>query len=297
MVIAAAFTVSGCGGGASGGSADDGTIAVVASFYPLAYAAQRVGGDSVNVFNLTPAGVDPHDLELAPEDLERIALADVVVYLGGGFQPAVEEAVEAEATGISVDVSHNADLLPPSQDGAQGLDDPHVWLDPTLYAGVVSRVRDALGGVQASDQDRFGANAQTLDEELAALDEVFRRGLAECETRVLITNHAAFGYLAQAYDLDELAISGAAPEAEADPQRIAELVAIARAEGVTTIFAESEDAASGKVADTLAAEADLETAVLSPLENLTQAQVDTSEDYLSLMRSNLEVLRDGLVCA
>ena len=298
LVVAAGLASTVCGG--TGGAAspdDDGTISVVASFYPLAYAIQRVGGDLVTVTNLTPPGVEPHDLELAPEDIERIALADVVVYLGGGFQPVVEEAVEAEAAGATVDVSEGINLSSRS-DGHDGPDsspsDPHVWLDPTLYAGIVDRVSTALGEARAADASTFLTNARRLDAELATLDKEFRRGLTDCETRLVITNHSAFGYLAAAYDLDEVAIAGVSPGSEPDPERIAELAALAQTRGVTTVFA--EDLVSAEVADILAAEAGLATAVLSPLEGLTEAQLAAGDDYLSVMRRNLETLRDGLVC-
>lgn len=282
LVLTLMILTPACAGRAGSSQAEASSISVVASFYPLAFAAQRVGGDAVTVTNLTPPGVEPHDLELAPEALELIASADVVVYLSGGFQPAVEEAVEAEASGVVVDV-------------ARGSDDPHIWLDPALYAGMVDRVATALVEVRAADAQTFLGNARRLEAELEQLDEEFRLGLAECDTRTMITNHAAFGYLATAYDLDQWAISGSSPESEPDPARIAELVEVARDAGATTVFA--EDLLSAEVVEILAAEAGLDAALLSPLEGLTEAQIAAGDDYLSVMRRNLETLRDGLVCA
>lgn len=286
-------------GGRAVRSGPEGSISVVASFYPLAFAAERVGGDAVTVVNLTPPGVEPHDLELTPDDLQAIAEADVVVYLGGGFQPAVEEAVEAEATGVTVDALEGLELLPapvdaPDHDGDEPVSDPHVWLDPTRFASVVDRVATALGEAQGAEAATFLENAGALGDGLRSLDDEFRMGLAECETRVMITNHAAFGYLAAAYDLDQEAISGLSPGSEPDPARIAELAELAHAEGVTTVF--TEDLLSPEVAETLATEAGLDTAVLSPLEGLTDSQVAAGDDVLSVMRENLETLRDGLGC-
>src|SRR5262245_18160377 len=80
--------MSGCS--ASGSEPSGSTITVAASFYPLADLAEGIGGDCVDVTNLTPPGVEPHDLELTPSDVETIATSDVVLYLGEGFQPAVE---------------------------------------------------------------------------------------------------------------------------------------------------------------------------------------------------------------
>jgi len=266
------------------------TVDVVASFYPLAFVAERVGGDRATVTNLTPPGVEPHDLELSPDDLEAIAAADVVINIGGGFQPSVEEAVETEASGITIDALVDVPALP----GQEGGGDPHVWLDPALVASFTERVAAVLGEADPEGADGFADRAATLRGELETLDREFREGLASCRSRVLITNHAAFGYMAAAYDLEQRAISGLSPEAEPDPGRIAELAAEAERDGVTTIF--TEELVSAEVAETLASEAGLATAVLSPLEGLTEERAAVGEDYLSVMRANLEVMRDGLGC-
>jgi zinc transport system substrate-binding protein len=290
LVLAVLLFASACTDETGPADASGDAVEVVASFYPLAFAAERVGRDAVTVTNLTPPGVEPHDLELAPDDLEAIATADVVVFLGGGFQPSVEEAVEAEASGITVDALEGIELL----SEAGNVVDPHVWLDPVLFASLSDRVADALGEADRSGAARFVDGAAALRADLESLDGEFSSGLASCRSRVLITNHAAFGYLAAAYDLEQRAISGLSPEAEPDPARIAELAAEVRADGVTTVF--TEDLVSAEVAETLASEAGIDTAVLSPLEGLTDEQAAAGEDYLSVMRHNLEVLRDGLVC-
>lgn len=276
--------LTGCGSGATAG---DHTIDVVATFYPLAHAAERIGGDQVRVTNLTPPGAEPHDLELTPADLEAIATADVVLTLGGGFQSAVEDAVTAEATGTVVTA---LDAVPEAERLAG---DPHAWLDPALYLEISRAIADAIAaaGADAAAVDRA---RQTFGDELQLIDASFGDGLADCDSRTLLVNHAAFGYLAAAYDLTQAAISGVSPEAEPDPARLAELADLARDEGVTTVFTES--LISPEVAETLAAEAGLATAVLNPLEGLTQEQAAAGETYVSVMEENLEVLRDGLGC-
>jgi zinc transport system substrate-binding protein len=266
-------------------------VGVVASFYPLAFVAERVGGDRVAVTNLTPPGVEPHDLELVPDDLEAIATADVLLTLGGGFQPSVEEAVEAEASGITIDARAGVPTLPGQDAGG----DPHVWLDPVLLASFADRVAAAFAEADPAGAAGFAERAADLRAELRSLDREFRAGLASCRSRVLITNHAAFGYLAAAYDLEQRAISGLSPEVEPDPGRIAELAAEAKRDDVTTIF--TEELVSAEVAETLASQADLSVAELSPLEGLTEERAAAGEDYLSIMRANLEVMRDGLGCA
>ena len=272
-----------------------GTVSVVASFYPLAEAAEQVGGDHVQVTNLTAPGVEPHDLELKPSQLETISTADVILYLGGGFQPAVEDAI-GDAQGQAVDVSDGLRTLPPPDEGSEPSlsADPHVWLDPVLYAQVVRKVEAALAAASPQNASAFADNAASFGSTLGSLDAEYRTGLAHCARDVIVTSHAAFGYLAQQYGLRQEAISGLSPDAEPSPQRLADLKALVERDGVTTIF--TEDLVSPKVAQTLADETGATTAVLNPLESLTPDQLSAGDDYLSVMRSNLATLRTALDC-
>lgn len=264
---------AGCGDGESGGS---GRTAILAGFYPLAYAAEEVGGDAVAVTNLTPPGVEPHDLELSVRDVEKIRAADLVLYLGDGFQPALEEAAE-ESGGRAIDLLKTQTALRPG--------DPHVWLDPLRYADVVDGVGDTLGRPQA---------ARDLVERLRALDAELDRGLAECDRRELVTSHDAFGYLAERYGLEQVAITGISPEAEPSPRDLERVTRLARERGVTTIFFET--LVSPEVAEAVAREVGAETAVLDPLEGLSDEDLAAGEDYFSLMRANLRALQEGLGC-
>jgi zinc transport system substrate-binding protein len=293
-LLAVALLLSGCGSTSS--SAEEGT-SVVASFYPLAEAASRVGGDLVSVQNLTPPGVEPHDLELAPDDIEAMANADVIVYLGGGFQPAVEDALAEAEHAVTVDALNAVPTnAAPASEADEGLTvDPHVWLDPARYEEIVRSVSAALSEADSANEATYAANAEAYIGQIAALDEKFRVGLSDCERTTIVTSHEAFGYLADAYGLTQVGILGLSPEAEPDPRRLAELRDLVEREGVTTIFA--EELVSPKVAETLASEAGVRVAVLNPIESLTDAQEKAGEDYLSLMRENLDTLRRALDCA
>ena len=279
-----------------GTTADDGRLQVTAAFYPLAEAAQRVGGDRVDVTNLTAPGAEPHDLELTPEQLASIESATVVLYLGGGFQPAVEDAVH-QATGITVDASAGLRSLapPPGQSGDGLAADPHVWLDPVRYEQIVRETEQALEKADPADASSFRTRAAAFLSELSSLDAEYRRGLSSCQRHVIVTSHAAFGYLAQRYGLQQDAIAGMSPDVEPDPRRLAQLKDIVETNGVTTIF--TEELLSPKVAQTLAQETGATTAVLDPLESLTPQEVASGADYGSLMRRNLQTLRIALGCA
>jgi zinc transport system substrate-binding protein len=277
-------------------SVGDREASVVASFYPLAFAAERLAGDCVDVLDLTPAGVEPHDLELDPSDVEAIATADLVLYLGGGFQPGVEDAIP-DAGGRTLDVLDAVETVAPPPGEAEGGSavDPHVWLDPTRFATIADRVADELDATGVAAECDLAASADALRGDLEALDDDLRAELESCRDDLLVTSHAAFGYLADAYGLRQEAIAGIEPETEPDPQRLAALTELVEREGVTTIF--TEELVAPDVARTLADEAGVRTDVLSTIEGLTDEQLDRGEDYLTLMRGNLDALRAALRCA
>lgn len=293
-LMATAILMQACTGEAE--NDPEGRASVVVSFYPLAFAAERIGGDCVSVTNLTPAGVEPHDLELTPDAVEAIATADVVLYFGGGFQPAIEDAVQ-DAEGHAVDVLGAVSTVPAKgEEAEEGLTvDPHVWLDPILFADIVATTADALEGTGVHGSCDLSGSADVLSSDLIDLDAAFRAGLSGCEQDVFITTHAAFGYLAAAYGLRQEAIAGLEPQVEPSARRLAELKAFVQREGISTIF--TEELVSPDVAETLAAEAGVNTAVLFTIEGLTDQEAVADDDYLSLMRGNLDALRTALDCA
>ncbi|MCP9487674.1 MAG: zinc ABC transporter substrate-binding protein [Gaiellaceae bacterium MAG52_C11] len=278
LALAIGFLLTGCGGDETV-SGKDGSADVAAAFYPLAYAAERVGGAVVSVTNLTPPGTEPHDVELSARDVERVRSASVVLYLGSGFQPALEQAAEG-ASGETIDLLEGLDLR-----AAGTAVDPHVWLDPVRYARIVERIGTAL--------DRPDEAAR-LKKELLALDGEFRAGLEDCERQELVTSHAAFGHLAERYGLEQIAISGLSPEAEPTAGELEQVIEKVREHGATTIFFET--LVSPRLAQTVAREVGAETAVLNPLEGLTEEDIDAGADYFSLMRANLAALREALEC-
>jgi zinc transport system substrate-binding protein len=297
--IAAALSVLGllfvaaCGG-------DDDTGAsrpqVVASFFPIAEAAQAVGGDLVDVANLTPAGTEPHDLELTTRQVDRLQDAALVLYLGQGFQPAIEEIAE-ERDGPSVDLLAGLPLVAEAgeqDDDEDGALDPHFWLDPTLMSGAVDEIEQALAEVTPEHAAAFAANADEYRARLADLDAEFQSALADCARKAIVTSHAAFSYLAQRYGLEQLPIAGLSPESEPTPQRLDELADLIATDGVTTVFYEA--LVDPDVAETLAREAGVETAVLNPIEGLSDEDVEAGKDYVTVMRENLAALTAALGC-
>lgn len=266
--------------GSSAGDGDEGPR-VAASFYPLQWVTERVAGAGAGVDNLTPPGAEPHDLELGPRDVATLGEADLVVYLSG-FQPAVDDAVEQEAAESSLDVR---------EAGEVGRD-PHFWLDPTRLADVADAVAERLGDVDPTHATAYVTRAGQVRADLEALDAELAAGLAGCAGTELVTSHAAFGYLADRYGMSQVGISGLSPDAEPSPRDVARAATFVEAHDVHTIYYET--LVSPDVAETVARETGARTAVLDPLEGLTDASL--GEDYLEVMRANLETLREGQPC-
>ena len=298
--LALLTATAGCASsGADAGAGPGDRLGVVASFYPLQYVAQRVGGDRVSVTSLTKPGAEPHDLELTPQDVAAVSDARLVVYLGG-FQPAVDEAVAAQAADTSFDAAPAADLdltYTPIEEGqevkgAAGATDPHFWLDPRRLSRVSAALEKHLAAVDPAGADAYRTNLAALQQDLDALDSDLRTGLASCTNRDLVTSHNAFGYLAQRYGLRQVGITGLTPEAEPDPAELADVTQFVRRHHVRTIYYET--LVSPAIARTVAAETGAATAVLDPIEGLNDES--QGDDYLAVMRANLANLQQGQPC-
>jgi len=261
---------------ACGGSVSAGPDTVVASFYPLAFAAEQIA-PSADVENLTPPGAEPHDLELSPVDAATVRQARLVLLLGHGFQPQLEDAAGDGDHVVRLLDTPGLDLLPNG--------DPHVWLDPLRYAKIVTRIGQALGDEEA---------AASLVSRLHELDTDYRAGLASCERHEIVTSHEAFAYLARRYGLEQVPITGLSPEAEPQPADLARVVQLVKERGVTTVYYET--LVSPRIAETVARETGAKTAVLDPLEGLTPLEIAQGEDYFTRMRANLRALEEGLGC-
>lgn len=273
--------LAGCGGTSASSGSGSGTT-VVTSFYPLQYVAQRVAGDRADVTNLTQPGREPHDLELTVRQTAEVSDADVVLY-EKGFQTAVDDAVVQSRPKHVVDAATAAGLTG---------DDPHFWLDPTKLSKVTAAFETQLAAVDPAHADEYAANAKSLEGDLAALDRSMRRGLADCRIDTIVVSHDAFGYLGRRYGLTVVGINGLSPDAEPSPAHIRELQDLIRDDGITTVF--SEELASRAFADSLAGDLGIKTAVLDPIEGLSDATAN--QDYLSLMRRNLSTLQRANGC-
>lgn len=271
--LIAPLILAGCGDDASAGSGPR----IVTSYYALQYVAERVAGEHGTVVNLTGPGQEPHDLELSLRQAAEVEDADVVVYQPG-FQSAVDGAVD------SADPDHAV-----SVEAEQG-ENPHLWLDPAVLTNLAAGIESALSQLDPAHASDYEANVDRLEHDLSALVSDFEKSLADCAITTVVVSHDAFSHLPTPFTWAP--INGLSPNAEPSPAHIAELRELIEQEGITTVF--NEELASAQMADTLADDLGLQTAVLDPIEGLSDETSD--EDYVSLMRGNLEALRKANDC-
>ncbi|CAO0837786.1 Zinc ABC transporter substrate-binding protein OS=Streptomyces microflavus OX=1919 GN=HUT09_10240 PE=4 SV=1 [Streptomyces microflavus] len=306
---------------ADGGNGDK--LKVTASFYPMQFLAERIGGEHVAVTSLTKPGVEPHDLELAPRQIGSISESDYVLYLKG-IQPAVDDAIKQSGVKNTVDAAtlttledHGSEVSGHDHGheeeaheeeahedeaheehaegdghnhGEEGGADPHIWLDPVKYAEVAKGVGKSLEKADPDHAADYKKNTEALVGELNKLNTAYETGLKNTATKTFITTHSAFGYLAERYGLTQQGIAGIDPEAEPSPARIQEIHTIAEKEKATTVFFET--LASDRTAKTLAKDTGLKTGVLDPLEGITKKS--QGADYIEVMESNLSALQKAL---
>jgi zinc transport system substrate-binding protein len=283
-------------------------LTVTAAFYPLQHLAEQVGGERVEVTALTPPGAEAHDLELTPQSLAGLTQTGLVVYLAD-FQPAVDDAL-AGIEAPTIDLSPVADREigetddhghddedddhgHEDDDHGHGSTDPHFWTDPTRMAEAAALLADELSAVDPDGAETYAANLETFRADMADLDAQAQAALADCQVDVLVTAHDAFGYFADRYGFETRSINGLTPDQEPDARSLGEIADFVGEAGVTTVY--TETLVSSAFADTVAAEAGVETAVLDPVEGITDASA--AQDYRGVMEANIEAVRAGQACA
>ncbi|MFD7705827.1 metal ABC transporter solute-binding protein, Zn/Mn family [Streptomyces sp. NPDC059785] len=295
-------TLSACSDSSAADGGDSGKLDVVASFYPMQYLAEEIGGTHVNVTTLTEPGQEPHDLEISARQTARLQEADAVLYLKS-LQPAVDDAVAQSEVKTKIDAASLTSLEKHGNEVGghaaehddehgeeSGGTDPHIWLDPVKYTEVAEGVGKAFQKADPDHAADYKKNTAALVKKLDALNTRYADGLKNTRTKVFITTHAAFGYLAERYGLTEEAINGLDPESEPSAARVKDLEKMAKADGVSTVFYET--LVSDKTAKTIAKDASLKTDVLDPIEGITKKS--KGDDYIQVMDANLKALRTAL---
>ncbi|MDI3269845.1 MAG: zinc ABC transporter substrate-binding protein [Bacillota bacterium] len=283
LLLVALVAVGGCGKSAP--SISNGKLQVVATIYPLYDMALQIGGDRVHVTQGVPFGAEPHDYQPSPQDIKRVADADVFLYVGAGFETWVDGARQQLKKGaLAVDTSQGLELIPAGHGGW----DPHVWLSPDNAKAMAKTIAQALTKQDPEGAATYEKNLDRLVASLDHLDQEFRQGLRNATTRDFVVAHQAFGYLARTYGLTQIPIAGLSPEDEPSPRELAQIIATLRQLNVKYIGV--EEMVPSKTAETIARETGAQMVELSPIENITPEQAKAGMHFQDLLQEDFQTL-------
>lgn len=270
---------------------DQSRIKVVASFYPVYEFVKNVGGNKVDVSTLIPIGVEPHDFEPTIQQIQNAESADLVVYNGAGLEKWIDK-IDSK---IKVDASQGLNLLKGNDSESAGSYDPHVWLDPVLAEKQVENIRDALINADPANTVYYQSNADKFIAELNNLDNKIKTELTTCDKKDFIAFHNAFTYFASRYGLNQHSILGLTPEGEILPQRLQEIIELAKDLGLNIVY--SEDLVDPRSAEVIAQEIpNGKVLILSPIEGINAAEQKAGIGYLDKMNEDIDNLKIGLQC-
>lgn len=305
LVFAACFT--GCGNNKPGVNKqeDDGKISVCTSFYVMYDFAGKIGGDKVKLQNLMPAGSDPHTWEPSPKDIVNIHNADVLIYNGAGMEQWMDKVLESIENKdiIIVNTSKNVKLLEVElamiggETSEQEHDhahiyDPHVWLDPSKAKIQMRAIADAFIEADPGNTDYYEKNYEHYAKELDKLDDEYKEAAARFKRKDVVVSHAAFGYLCDAYGLNQVAVSGLDGESEPTGSRMVGVSDYIKNNQVKYIFIDKFT--SSKAMESIAKSTGTEIEVLNPIASLSSEEVKAGKEYFTIMRENLEALNKAL---
>jgi zinc transport system substrate-binding protein len=320
-------TLAACGN-ASSTSSDD-ALVVSAALYPIAEIVQRVGGDSVEVVNLTPPGTDAHDVELTAKQVQKLEESDAVFFFGDNFQPGTQKAITALSGVTSVDLFDSLELLdatigefkaeeghsedehadedhadekPAEDEHNHGEHDPHVWLDPANMIAMTKAVVSTLSTLQPESASAFADNGETYIAELTEVGELLDAEIgipdgktaSRCDDVNLYTAHQGFTYLAHRAGLTLVPIGGINPDEQVSAQYLESLATDLKGKDVT-IFYESliTSSATKALADSL----NVTTDVLNGVEGLSNEDIANGITYISAQRDNIQRIAKALRCS
>ncbi len=270
-------------------------LRVAASFYPVYFFTSEVGGDKAEVKNITPAGSEPHDFEPSAQDIAKIENSRMLV-LNGGVEAWADKIRETlKGKNVLIVVAGEGLLTKKLTENGEKMKDPHIWLDPILAKKEASKITEGFGKIDPGNNFYYRENEKKLDEKLARLDQKYKEGLHNCKQKDIITSHAAFGYLASRYGLNQVSIAGLSPDEEPSAKQLAKVAKFAKEHNVKYIF--FEKLVSPKLSETITREIGANTLVLDPIEGLSDDEIKQGKNYFTVMEENLKNLQIALECS
>ena len=274
-----------------------GEVTVITTTYPLTFLSEKIGGNRITVNQLTKPGVEAHDFEPAPSDIRAISDSELFIYNHPSFESWALNAAYASSTdgdNSPMVTVQTVILESVGEDHGEDHVDTHVWLNPLKAQKQADRILSALVEIDPEGAQIYTRNADGLDVELQALDDLINNQISNCELNSVVVSHLAFGHMAERYGFEQIGLAGLSPEFESGPAQIAGVIKKINELGISHIM--QEPIVSNRLAETVAAETGAELLSLHPLEVRTSEQASAELDYLDIMKSNADALQTALRC-
>lgn len=288
-------------------------IKIVTSIYPIYDFTKKIVGDKADVQNLLPMSTDAHGWEPTPKDILMIEDADIFIYSGAGMESWVNDILSSIGNDnlVVLEASQGIDLIELAHEEHEehnhheheenelnhhehnhGKYDPHVWTSLRNAVIELENIKDTVSTVDKENSEFYLENYEEYKKILQDLDEKFTEKINEFERNDIVVSHEAFGYLCRDYNLNQIGVEDVFSSNEPDPQKMKEIIDFIVDKNIKVVFYESSG--TKKVAEQIAKETGIEIDSLNPLESLTDSEIDSGEDYISIMKSNLDSLENAL---
>jgi zinc transport system substrate-binding protein len=269
-------------------------LRLLTTIFPLTELVKTIVIDEGEVFQLIPTSAEVHTWQLRPGDLKILTAADLLICIGGNFEPwlrKLDHTLDKKKTRIFSFFDY---LISINYEGLRP-DDPHLWLDFQADLLFVEKISEELIALRPRDAELYRSRTQELVNQLRSLDREYQKFLTDCSQKdLIIAGHEAFGYLAYRYGLRQIALTGFSPEAQPSPRRLQEIVNLIKAKKIKAIFFESSTPPA--YARAIARETGAKLYGLSAGVNLTGSDIENKTGFIELMKRNLEILKKGLSC-
>jgi zinc transport system substrate-binding protein len=278
-------------------------VKVVVSSFALYDILKHIAGESVEIINILPFGVDVHSFEPTPKLVASLEESNLIFYSGAGLEPWTKGFHFAAKT---IDMSEHVNLRElgldelehhehhHDEDSAHSKTDPHYWLDFNNMINAAQTVTDELTLLLPKNAAMYEKNKEVYIQMLKNLDTEYASVLRNCANDTIFVNHNAFSYLSKRYGFKVEALSGVSPEAEPSPKNMAKLIEHIKEDKIQTIF--FENFASDRAIKSISRDTNVSVDVLQPLGNITADEAAQNLSYEEIMRKNLEKISKALMC-
>ena len=275
---------------------------VLATFYPLAYFAEEIGGDYISVTQLIPDNTEVHSWQPKMSDILATEEADIILINGVGLDHWMDtdilSAINTENKTI-VETTENLTLLEinklnnNSLEHGHELHDPHTWISPYIAKQQAKRIYEAFVQKDPDNEQYYTERWQNLKARFEQLDTSYMTGLSNTQKDTIFVTHAAFGYLAYRYGFEHYGVIGLSADEQPSASAIAELVGLMLEHEIFVVYV--DPMYSDKYAETLKATLEDETSQTVQILSLyfMLGSIDNL-DYFEQQESNLASLKTGL---